>query len=380
MTPREGLLSVRVELGDRAYDILIGEGVLAGAGAIIAPLAGRPRAFVLTDSNVAGLHLGTLTASLERAGLKALTHVVAPGEGSKSWDSLGVVLNWLIGQGAGRADVLVALGGGIVGDLGGLAAGLMKRGMRFVQVPTTLLSQVDSSVGGKTAVNTTHGKNLVGMFFQPQLVLADISALATLPEREWRAGFAEVIKYGLIDDLGFFDWLDAQPGPPQDWAPATLSEAVARSCQAKARIVAADETETGVRQLLNLGHTFGHALEKANGFAPSLLHGEAVGVGMAMAYRYSHRLGLCSGQDSDRAERVIRRAGLATRLSELDGGPYRPDDLLTYMGQDKKVRAGRMPLILARGIGQSFIRPDNDTADILDFLRGDAALQPADLP
>ena len=360
--------TVRVDLGERSYDILIGDKLLSDAGTHIAAMVKQPRAFILTDGTVGGLYAGALKDSLRAAGLTAHLKAVSDGEGSKSWATLGEVLDWLLGEGAGRDDVLIALGGGIVGDLTGLAASLMKRGMKFVQIPTTLLAQVDSSVGGKTAVNASQGKNLIGAFYQPQLVLADTSVLSTLPERERLAGYAEIVKYALIDDPAFFDWLERNGARVVALEPDALAHAVAVSCASKARIVSADERESGVRALLNLGHTFGHALEAANGFKASLLHGEAVATGMALALRYSTRLGLMSGQDANRASSLLESAGLVTHLARLQGGPYPADTLVEAMKQDKKVRAGRVPLILARGLGRAFIQPDADLSDVRDFL------------
>ncbi|MEM5515863.1 3-dehydroquinate synthase [Henriciella sp. AS95] len=360
--------SVRVDLDDRSYDILIGNDLLATAGTHIAPLVKQKRAFVLTDGTVGGLYAGALEDSLRSAGLTMHLKAVSDGEGSKSWETLGGVLDWLLSEGAGRDDVLIALGGGIVGDLTGLAASLMKRGMKFVQIPTTLLAQVDSSVGGKTAVNASQGKNLIGAFYQPQLVLADTSVLSTLPERERLAGYAEIVKYALIDDPAFFDWLETNGTRVVALQLEALAHAVAVSCASKARIVSQDERESGVRALLNLGHTFGHALEAANGFKSTLLHGEAVATGMALALRYSVRLGLMTGQDSIRASKLLDSAGLVTHLNSLPGGPYPADTLVEAMKQDKKVRAGRVPLILARGLGRAFIQPDADLSDVREFL------------
>lgn len=359
---------VRVELGDRSYDILIGDTLLRDAGKHLAALVRQPRVFVLTDETVAGLYGDTLSQSLGKAGLATHVKSVLPGERSKSWQTLGEVLDWLLDAGAGRDDVLLALGGGIVGDLAGVAASLMKRGMKFVQMPTTLLAQVDSSVGGKTAVNARQGKNLIGAFYQPQLVLAETSVLSTLPERERLAGYAEIVKYGLIDDPVFFEWLERNGQNVVALEPEALGEAVAVSCAAKARIVSQDETEAGVRALLNLGHTFGHALEAANGFQPSLLHGEAVAAGMALALRYSVRKGLMQGQDAGRAAKLLESAGLVTQLKRLNGGPYPADVLTEAMKQDKKARAGKVPLILARGLGRAFIQPDADLSDVREFL------------
>ena len=365
--------TVRVDLGARSYDILIGAGLLAEAPARLAPHLNRQRVFIVTDETVATLHLNTLEESLTKAGIKTNTRTLPAGEATKSIAQLDAILGWLIGAGANRDDVLIALGGGVIGDLTGLAASLMKRGMKFVQIPTTLLAQVDSSVGGKTAINTAHGKNLIGAFYQPCLVLADTDVLATLSTREKRAGYAEIIKYGLIDDAPFFDWLEQNGADVLALTPAAITHAVATSCQAKARIVAQDEREGGVRALLNLGHTFGHALEAANRFGPELLHGEAVGTGMALALHYSARIGLMEQVDATRASTAIAKAGLITQISTLNGGPYRASELVTYMRQDKKARGDRVPLILARGLGQSFIHPDADLIDVEAFLKSETA-------
>ncbi len=361
--------TVGVELGDRSYDILIGRGLLGSAGARLKPLLARNRVYVVADRRVAELHRDGLVGGLETEGVSSDWVMVEPGEASKSMASLERVCDELIGAGCERDDLIVAFGGGVIGDLTGLAAGLMKRGARFVQVPTTLLAQVDSSVGGKTAVNSKAGKNLIGMFYQPSLVLADLDVLDTLPARERAAGLAEVAKYGLIDDPDFFGFLEGAVEELARGEVAALAEAVRVSCEAKARIVAADEREGGVRALLNFGHTFAHALERANGFGDSLLHGEAVGCGMALAMRYSVRLGLCPEGDAERAERLLNALGLTTRIGELAGGPYPPDDLVAHMAHDKKARQGRLTLVLARGIGQAFISPDADSNDLRDFLR-----------
>jgi 3-dehydroquinate synthase len=360
--------TVRVELGARGYDILIGEGLLARAGEFVKPLAKRDRVFVVADETVAKLHLATLGGGLKQAGLSFVETRVPSGEGSKSFGQLDKVLADLIGQGAERDDLILAFGGGVVGDLAGLAAGLLKRGARFVQVPTTLLAQVDSSVGGKTAINSAAGKNMIGLFHQPVLVLADLDVLDTLPERERAAGLAEVAKYALIDDPKFFDFLERNAAALRAGRKDVLAEAVRVSCAAKARIVAIDETEQAERALLNLGHTFGHALERANDFGPALLHGEGVGAGMAMAMRYSVELGVCPGQDAVRAEKLLNALGLTTRIPDLGGGPYKADDLLAHMAHDKKARNGRLTLILSRGIGQAFIQRDADISPLRQFL------------
>ncbi|MCR9080618.1 MAG: 3-dehydroquinate synthase [Hyphomonadaceae bacterium] len=361
-------LTVRVDLGARSYDILIGAGLMARAGALIAPFAGQSRVFVVSDDTVWRLHGDRLKAGLAASGIEALELVLPAGESTKNWAQLGDVLDWLLAQGAGRDDVLIAFGGGVIGDLTGLAASLLKRGMRFVQIPTTLLAQVDSSVGGKTAVNSSHGKNLVGAFYQPKLVIADTTVLTTLPDRERQAGYAEIIKYGLINDPAFIDWLDDNGANVLALEPAAIAEAVAVSCRAKAGIVAQDEREGGVRALLNLGHTFGHALEAANGYGSQLLHGEAVGAGMVLALRYSARLSLMSATDAERAADLIAQSGLETNLADLPGGPYQADALVEAMRQDKKARAGEVPLILAKGLGESFIYPNADLQDVQAFL------------
>lgn len=359
---------VQVPLGQRSYDILISTGLLPDAAKHIGPLLSQPRVFILTDTIVEQLHLPTLRHALTKAGIQVHANSVAPGEAAKSWTVLGNTLDWLLEAGANRDDLLIALGGGVVGDLTGLAASLMKRGMKFVQIPTTLLAQVDSSVGGKTAVNNHKGKNLIGQFYQPRLVLADMDVLSTLPDRERLAGYAEIIKYALIDRPDFFDWLDQHGDRVLALEPDAIAHAVAVSCEAKADIVSQDEREGGVRALLNLGHTFGHALEAANQFRPNLLHGEAVGTGMALAYQYSARIGLCPQAEADRAANALERSGFTIRPQDLSGGPYLPDELVRHMTQDKKARNGRVPLILARGIGKAFIHPESDLGDVQRFL------------
>lgn len=360
---------VRVELGDRSYDILIGADLISQAGTLVRPLTRQARVFVLSDANVWALHGAALKEGLASANLSTIEKVLPAGESTKNWVQLGETLDWLLAEGAGRDDILIAFGGGVIGDLTGLAASLLKRGMQFVQIPTTLLAQVDSSVGGKTAVNSTHGKNLVGAFYQPQLVIADTQILATLPERERRAGYAEIIKYGLINDPGFVTWLADHGGDVLALESGAIAEAVAVSCRSKASIVAQDEREGGVRALLNLGHTFGHALEAVNGYRADLLHGEAVATGMVLALRYSARIGLMTTADAQRAADLIAEAGLVADLGRVPGGPYPADALVEAMRQDKKVRAGRVPLILAKGLGQAFIYPDADLHDVQVFLQ-----------
>ncbi|MGE3303886.1 MAG: 3-dehydroquinate synthase [Hyphomonadaceae bacterium] len=358
----------RVDLGARSYDIVIGDDVLAQAGARVRPFAPGGRAFVVTDENVARLHGAALDESLRAGDLRAETLVLAPGEHTKSFAGLERVCAWLIEAGLERRDIVIAFGGGVIGDLAGLAAGVVKRGVDFVQVPTTLLAQVDSSVGGKTAIDTPQGKNLVGLFHQPRLVLADIGVLRTLPPRELLAGYAEVVKYGLIDDPAFFDWCEANAGRVLAGDVAALTYAVEASVAAKARIVGLDERESGPRALLNLGHTFAHALETAAGYdGGQLLHGEAVGAGMALAFELSARLGLCPGQDAMRVRRHLTAAGFAV---DLRGAPYAadPDALLGYMARDKKAEGGKLVFILARGVGQAFVERNVDPAAVRAVL------------
>lgn len=359
---------VVVGLGARAYDILIGPGLIARAGAEIAQRAPDAACIIVTDENLARLHAPALEASLDAAGVRHARVTLAPGEASKSFANFERVCDDIIAARMERGDLVVALGGGVVGDLAGFAASAVRRGMRFVQIPTTLLSQVDSSVGGKTGINSRHGKNLIGAFHQPSLVLADTGALATLSEREFRAGYAEVVKYGLIDDRAFFDWLEANwrgvfAGGPE------RARAIATSCRAKAAVVARDEFETGDRALLNLGHTFGHALERLTHYdSATLVHGEGVAVGMALAFRFSAARGLCSGQDAERVGAHLKAVGLPTRIQDIAGPVVAPDQIIEAMYQDKKVQRGALTFILARGIGESFIARGVDAGDVRAFL------------
>jgi 3-dehydroquinate synthase len=367
---REGMIRVQVPLGERAYEILIGPGLLAEAGARIAPLGAR-RAAIVSDETVAGLYADRLIASLAERGIGSATILVAPGEASKGYETLARVCDAVLAARIERGDLVIALGGGVIGDLAGFAAAIVRRGVRFVQIPTTLLAQVDSSVGGKTGINSRHGKNLVGAFHQPSLVLADTSLLDTLSPRELRAGYAEVVKYGLIDDAPFFDWCEEHwfgilsGGPERDFA-------VARSCEAKAAVVARDEREEGDRALLNLGHTFAHAIERATGYdANRLVHGEAVAIGLALAFRFSEKLDLCSRQDAHRVEDHLTEVGLPTRLQDVPGGCGSAEYLLEAMSQDKKVKDSALTFILARGIGQSFIAPGIPADTVKKFLVGE---------
>lgn len=368
MTKTAELETVRVALGDRAYDILVGHGALSELAPRLTAMLKRPRAFVLTDETVARHHRGRLEEAVRPAGIALDILALPPGEKTKSFSQLESVLDWLLAGGADRGDILIAFGGGVIGDMGGLAAALMKRGMGFVQVPTTLLAQVDSSVGGKTAVNTPRGKNLIGAFYQPRLVIADTALLETLPERELQAGYAEILKYGLINDAAFFSWLSEHGRKVLALEPDAARYAVATSCAAKAAIVAEDETETGVRQLLNLGHTFGHALEAANEYGPDLLHGEAVALGMALAFRYGASQGITPAADAARVAEVIGASGLPASLAGRDPKRFAAKRLAELMQQDKKARGGRVPLILARGIGEAYVHPDADLASVEVFL------------
>ena len=356
---------VRVALGARGYDIRIEADALGDAGAHLGGFARDGRLVVVTDETVAA------SVRPDWGGLAVETIVLPPGEGSKSWAMLATLVDRLLALGLERSDHVVAMGGGVIGDLVGFAAAILKRGCRFVQVPTTLLAQVDSSVGGKTAINTSAGKNLVGAFHQPAFVLIDPTTLDTLPPRQLAAGYAEVVKYGLIDDPDFFDWCEANGAALLAGEPAARAYAIERCVAAKARIVAADERETsGTRALLNLGHTFGHALEAETGFSDRLLHGEAVACGMALAYRYSAARGLCTTADADRVSAHLAGAGLPVTLPDA-GVTADGATLAAHMAHDKKASGGRVPFLLARAIGATFLATDVDLADITRFLDGE---------
>ena len=359
-------ITVNVALGDRAYDILIGRGVLASLGREIAKLKPGAKAAIVTDETVARLHLASARASLAEADIAATDIIVPPGEASKQFETFERVCEALIAARIERNDVVIALGGGVVGDLAGFAAAVVRRGVDYVQVPTTLLAQVDSSVGGKTAIDSKHGKNLVGAFHQPILVIADTALLDTLSAREFRAGYAEVAKYGLLGDAGFFEWLEANAADIFAGG-AAREHAIATSCRMKADIVARDERETGDRALLNLGHTFGHAFEAAAGFSGDLLHGEAVALGMSLALEFSARHQLMRMGDAERGIKHLSGVGLPTRPVQV---AHRPtvDTLMDLIAQDKKVKRGQLTFILARGIGRAFIAPDVDPKDVRAFL------------
>jgi 3-dehydroquinate synthase len=360
---------ITVNLGERSYDILVGAGLVAEAGRLLVPLARGPVP-VVTDANVAKLHLAALTGALKQAGLDARPIVLEPGEGTKSFRSLEKLCSELLATGVGRGGLVVAFGGGVIGDLTGFAAGVLKRGIDFAQIPTTLLAQVDSSVGGKTGINTAEGKNLVGVFHQPKIVLVDTGVLSTLPRRELLSGYAEVVKYGALGDAAFFEWLEANAGKALAGDEAAIVHAVAHTCRMKAEIVARDEREAGARALLNLGHTFGHALEAATGYSNRLLHGEGVALGMALAFRLSVKLGLCPGQDADRFIRHLKDMGLPAEIADIPGARPSADVLLQHMAHDKKVKDGKLNFVLLRGIGQAFVTSDVPREAVREVLEG----------
>jgi 3-dehydroquinate synthase len=364
--------TLRVDLAGRGYDIAIGPGLIDRAGELSAKLLARPRVIIVSDDVVAERYGARVYNSFKKAGVEASILFVPSGERSKEFDIFGQLMNGLLDQRPDRKTTLVALGGGVVGDLVGFAASVLLRGVDFIQLPTTLLAQVDSSVGGKTGINTRHGKNLVGAFYQPRLVLADTDVLDTLPRRELLAGYAEVVKYGLIDDPAFFDWCEQNAADLLKGNAAKRIHAIERSCRAKARIVAADERETtDLRALLNLGHTFGHALEAETGFGPDLLHGEAVGTGMALAFDLSAKLGLCPAQDAERVRNHLGAVGLPVRLRSIGGDNRRQWNaakLIEHMRGDKKAQAGKLTFILARGIGKAFVTRDVDEAALRGLL------------
>jgi 3-dehydroquinate synthase len=369
LSPKTAAATITVALGSRSYDVLIGPGLMARAADLIETRLGKAKCGIVTDTNVAPLHLAPLEASLKAAGRHAGSEILPPGEATKSFTSLARLCERLLEMGLERGDLVIALGGGVIGDLAGLAASIVRRGIRFVQVPTTLLAQVDSSVGGKTGINTPQGKNLVGTFHQPSLVLADTDILATLPPRQFRAGYVEAAKYALIADARYFAWLEQNSSAVLAKDTAALAHAIAVAVQGKADVVSRDETETGDRMLLNLGHTFGHALEAWAGFSDRLLHGEAIAIGICLAFRLSEELRLIGNNSVARVEAHFASLGLPTRIADIPGGQG-PDaaTLLKIMGQDKKVRGGALTLILVRGIGEAFISRDVTPSAVLDFL------------
>ncbi|NNH60566.1 3-dehydroquinate synthase [Rhizobium laguerreae] len=369
ITSAPAIRTVHVPLGERAYDILIGPGLIARAGAEIASRLKGRKAAVITDENVAPPYLKALVASLDEAGIASAEVVLPAGEKTKSFEHLITVCDKVLEARVERNDYVLALGGGVIGDLSGFAAGIVRRGVHFVQVPTSLLSQVDSSIGGKTGINSRHGKNLIGVFHQPDLVLADTDVLNSLSAREFRAGYAEVAKYGLIDKPDFFAWLEANWKAVFAGGSARI-EAIAASCQAKADVVVADERENGPRALLNLGHTFGHALEAATAYDSSrLVHGEGVSIGMVLAHEFSARMNLASPDDARRVERHLKEVGLPTRISDIPGDLPPAEKLMDAIAQDKKVKSGKLTFILTRGIGQSFVADDVPASEVISFLR-----------
>jgi len=358
---------VEVGLGARRYDIVIGPALLARAGALIQEHAPARQCAIVSDETVAGLHLQSLTDGLSGHIDVAGIVIVPPGEASKNFTQLEQVCSQLLDLGIERDDLVIAFGGGVIGDLAGFAAAVLRRGVRFIQIPTTLLAQVDSSVGGKTGINTSHGKNLIGSFHQPSLVLADTGLLKSLPERQFRSGYAEVVKYGLLGDADFFSWLDINREEVFSQGNALIS-AVETSCKAKAKIVEEDELEMGRRALLNLGHTFGHALEAYAGYSDRLLHGEGVSIGMALAFEFSSELGLCPSQECERAINHMRAVGLPVRISDIPGGTPETVELLKLIGQDKKVQGGVPVFILTRGVGDAFIDRSVKRDKLEEFL------------
>ncbi|NCQ23767.1 MAG: 3-dehydroquinate synthase [Rhodobacteraceae bacterium CG17_big_fil_post_rev_8_21_14_2_50_63_15] len=361
---------VHVGLAGRAYDVHIGPGVLPEAGSLIGPLLRRARVAIVTDENVARLHLRTLVEGLEKSGISSVSLSLPAGEGTKSWPHLEHVTGWLLERKIERNDIVIALGGGVIGDLVGFAAAILRRGVRFVQVPTSLLAQVDSSVGGKTGINAPQGKNLIGAFHQPSLVLADTAVLGTLAERDFLAGYGEVVKYGLLGDSTFFQWLEGHGSRASAGDMAARMHIVKRSVEMKAEIVTRDETEQGDRALLNLGHTFCHALEAATHYdGARLLHGEGVAIGCALAFELSARLGLCSQEEPSRVRALLRNMKMKVDLSDIEGELPAVDALIALMGQDKKVVDGKLRFVLARGIGAAFITDDVPPAAVRAVLQ-----------
>ena len=354
---------------NRSYDIHIGSGLLGSCASLISPLLKRPFVAIVTDENVAKTHLESLTQTLDGDGITHVTKIMPPGEASKSFTGLEALVHWLLDNKVERQDIVIALGGGVIGDLTGFAAATLRRGVRFTQIPTTLLAQVDSSVGGKTGINVPQGKNLVGAFHQPSLVLADLDVLQTLPDREFRAGYAEIVKYAAICDRPFFDWLEDNLEALNNRNNDALSFAIAKSCQTKADIVAQDEKEHGARALLNLGHTFAHAYENLTGYSENLLHGEAVGLGIAQAVQLSVHLGICTEADAQALVNHLAKAGLPVSQADIKGGPFKATDLVNAMAQDKKVSQGVMTFILMKAIGEAFITNEVSASQLTAFLQ-----------
>ena len=357
-----------VDLGARGYDLLVGDGLLAVAGRYVRPLLRQPRVVIVSDDAVAPLYLGRLEAALDEVGVAHAALVLPAGEQTKDFSHLQELTGQLLETGVERGTTLVALGGGMIGDIAGLAASIVLRGLDIIHLPTTLLAQVDSAIGGKTGINTAHGKNLIGTFHQPRLVLADVGVLDSLPERQFRAGYAEVVKYGLIGDAVFFAWLEANGAALSAGDKGLRRHAVIASCAAKAATVAEDERETGRRALLNLGHTFAHALEVEAGYGDALLHGEAVAAGLCLAFDLSARLGLCPRGDAERVRSHLDERGLPTEVARLADASWSADGLLAHMMNDKKVRDGRPAFVLVRGIGEAFVSRDVSLDDVRAVL------------
>ena len=363
--------TVHVPLGDRAYDVRIGSDLLARAGQEIAPLLARPRVAIVTDAQVADIHLTPFVAALDAEGISSVSLTLPVGETTKGWSEFERTVEWLLAQKIERNDVVVALGGGVIGDLVGFAAAVLRRGVRFVQVPTSLLAQVDSSVGGKTGINAPQGKNLIGAFHQPSLVLADISALNSLRDRDFLAGYGEVVKYGLLGDAAFFEWQENNADRIIRRDPDALAYAVRRSVEMKSEIVVRDETEQGDRALLNMGHTFCHALEAATGYSDRLLHGEGVAIGCALAFELSSQMGLCAQEDPSRVRQLLAEMGMKVGLNDIPGDLPDAAALVELMGQDKKVIGGKLHFILARGIGDAFVTSDVHADAVIGVLSAD---------
>jgi 3-dehydroquinate synthase len=367
------LHNVPVSLAERSYNIAIGQNLIATAGGLVAPFLKRPVAVIVTDENVAKVHLASLEKSLAASGIETKSIILPAGEATKSYKYLAELCDGLLSAGVERRDIVIALGGGVIGDLTGFAASILRRGVNFIQIPTSLLAQVDSSVGGKTGINSPLGKNLIGAFHQPIAVLADLDVLNTLPKRQRAAGYAEVAKYGLLGDAKFFEWLEDNVDAIIDGGNdvSAMAHAVQTCCAMKARIVAEDETETGVRALLNLGHTFGHALEAATGYSDRLLHGEAVAIGMVQAFKFSDQLGVCAKGTHERVIKHLKRAGLPTHASEIPGKLPPNEKLVELMRQDKKAVGGKLTFILAKSIGETYIAKGVAESEVMSFLEKD---------
>lgn len=361
--------TLKLDLAERSYDILIGKNAVAELPKFLLEKLKQKKTYIITDANVAKLHLQALEEFLRTNGVEVSSKILPAGEGTKSFENLESVCNWLLEQKIERKSTVLAFGGGVIGDLVGFAASMLLRGINFIQIPTSLLAQVDSSVGGKTAINSPAGKNLIGAFYQPKLVIADTEILRTLPQREFLSGYAEVVKYGLINDVKFFNWLDDNKLSNDLFCEENLISAIEHSCKAKADIVAQDEREGGVRALLNLGHTFGHAFEAETGFSDKLLHGEAVALGCVMAFKFSAKLGLCAAEDVEQVVEHFKKIGLPTEpkkhLPKWD-----IDALVSHMQADKKVKDGKIVFILVRGIGKAFVDENVAEADLRKFLEG----------